>query len=252
MSSIDAPADWYDGFFENVWLDEIALHAPAERTELQVGFVLERLESAAGRRVLDLACGHGRISLPLARAGWHVTGLDLSPRSLALAREAAEGEGQAVDWVQGDMREPPPGPFDAAISVFTSVGYFEDEAENQRVLGAVAATLAPGGLFLIDTINLLNLATRYRERSWERTESGSIFLQEHEFDVLGGRNRARWTFVRDDGSREEIVHTVRTYTPHELAVMLEQAGLELTGSWGDFEGAALGFDSPRIILLARK
>lgn len=252
MGSIDAPADWYDGFFERVWLDEIALHAPAERTELQVGFVLERLEGASGRRLLDLACGHGRISLPLARAGWQVTGLDLSPRSLELAREAAEREGLAVEWVQGDMREPPPGPFDAAISVFTSFGYFDDEAENQRVLDAVAGALAPGGLFLIDTINLLNLAKRYRERSWEWTESGAIFLQEHEFDVLAGRNRARWTFVRDEGTREEIVHTVRTYTPHELAVMLNEAGLDVIGSFGDFEGGELDFDSPRIILLARK
>jgi SAM-dependent methyltransferase len=252
VSSIDAPADWYDGFFEGAWLEEIALHAPAERTEQQVGFVLERLQGAPGRRVLDLACGHGRITLPLARAGWHVTGLDLSSRSLELAREAAEREGLAVEWVQGDMREPPPGPFDAVVNVFTSFGYFTDEAENQRVLDGAERALAPGGLFLIDTINLLNLAKRYRDRSWERTESGAIFLQEHEFDVLAGRNRARWTFVRDDGSREEIVHSVRTYTPHELAVMLEQAGLEITGSWGDFEGGGLGFDAPRIILLARK
>jgi SAM-dependent methyltransferase len=154
--------------------------------------------------------------------------------------------------VHGDMREPPRGPFDAVVNVFTAFGYFEDEAENQKVLDAVAGALAPGGLFLIDTINLLNLAGRYRERSWERTESGAIFLQEHEFDALAGRNRARWTFVREDGSSQEIVHTVRTYTPHELAVMLDRAGLELTGSWGDFEDGELGFESTRIILLGRK
>lgn len=252
MTSIDAPADWYEGFFEGAWLEEIALHIPAERTERDVGFLLERLAAAPGRRVLDLACGHGRVALPLARARWQVTGLDLSARSLELARAAADREGLEVEWVEGDMREPPPGPFDAVVNVFTAFGYFEDEAENQRVLDAVARVLAPGGLFLIDTLNLLNLAKRYRERSWEWTESGWIFLQEHEFDVLGGRNRARWTFVRPDGSKEEIVHSVRTYTPHELAVMLEQAGLELTGSWGDFEGAELGFDAPRIVLLARK
>jgi SAM-dependent methyltransferase len=252
VSSIDAPADWYDGFFEGAWLEEIALHIPAERTELQVGFLLERLEATPGRRVLDLACGHGRITLPLARAGWQVTGLDLSVRSLEVARAAADQEGLEVEWVEGDMRKPPPGPFDAVVNVFTAFGYFEEEAENQRVLDAVARVLASGGLFLIDTLNLLNLAKRFRERMWDWTESGWIFLQEHEFDVLGGRNRARWTFVRDDGSREEIVHSVRTYTPHELAVMLQQAGLEITGSWGDFAGSELGFDAPRIILLARK
>ena len=93
MEPIEAAPDWYDGWFEREWLDEIALQAPAERTELQVAFLLERLEAAPGRRMLDLACGHGRISLPLARAGWRVTGLDLSERSLALAREASERRG---------------------------------------------------------------------------------------------------------------------------------------------------------------
>jgi 2-polyprenyl-3-methyl-5-hydroxy-6-metoxy-1,4-benzoquinol methylase len=252
VDAIEPAADWFDGFFEATWLDEIALHAPVERTEQQVAFLLEHLAGSPGRRLLDLACGHGRIALPLARSGWQVTGLDLSERSLAIASEASESKGLQIDWVLGDMREPPPGPFDAAINVFTAFGYFEDEAENQRVLNAVAAVLVSGGLFLIDTINLLNLVKRYRDRSWEWTETGAIFLQEHQFDALAGRNLARWTFVREDGSRSEILHSVRTYTPHELAVMLEQAGLEITGSWGDFQGGELGFDSPRVILLARK
>jgi 2-polyprenyl-3-methyl-5-hydroxy-6-metoxy-1,4-benzoquinol methylase len=252
VDAIEPAADWFDGFFEGPWLDEIALHASAERTERQVAFLLEQLADAPGRRLLDVACGHGRTALPLARAGWQVTGLDLSERSLELARAASASEGLEVDWVHGDMREPPPGPFDAAVNVFTSFGYFEDEAENQRVLDAVAAALAPQGLFLIDTLNLLNLAKRFRERAWELSETGAIFLQEHQFDILAGRNRARWTFVREDGSRSEILHSVRVYTPHELAVMLDQAGLEIIGSWGDFDGVELSFDSPRSIVLARK
>jgi 2-polyprenyl-3-methyl-5-hydroxy-6-metoxy-1,4-benzoquinol methylase len=252
MGSIEVPANWYDGSFEGVYLDDVALHISQERTDGEVAFLLERLEAAPGKRVLDLACGHGRISLSLARAGWRVTGLDLSERSLGLAREAAKRDGLDIEWVHGDMREPPPGPFDAVVNIFTAFGYFEEEVENQRVLDAVARALVPGGLFLIDTINLLNLAGRYVDRAWERTESGAIFLQEHEFDALAGRSRSRWTFVREDGSSQEIVHTLRTYTPHELAMMLEQAGLEIAGSWGDFDGAKLGFEGRRIILLARK
>lgn len=252
MDSISASADWYAGFFEETWLDEVALHVPAERTERQVAFVLERLQDAPGRRLLDLACGHGRISLPLARAGWRVTGLDLSRRSLQLAREAAERDGLDVEWVHGDMREPPPGPFDAAVSIWTAFGYFEEEADNQRVLDAVAEVLAPGGLLLVDVVNLLNLARRFRDRSWERNEAGTIFLQEHEYDVLTGRNRARWTFVRPGGETSELVHSVRTYAPHELAAMFRRAGLELAGAWGDFEGAELSLDSWRLILLGRR
>jgi 2-polyprenyl-3-methyl-5-hydroxy-6-metoxy-1,4-benzoquinol methylase len=252
VDSIDAPADWYDGFFEETWLDEVALHVPAEKTEQQVAFVLERLEEAPGRRLLDLACGHGRISLPLARAGWQVTGLDLSTPSLQIAREASDREGLELEWVRGDMRDPPPGPFDAAVSMWTAFGYFEDDADNQRVLDAVAEALAPGGLLLVDVVNLLALARRFRDRSWERREEGTIFLQEHEYDILTGRNRARWTFIRGDGETSELVHSVRTYAPHELAAMLGRAGLEVAGAWGDFEGGELSLDSWRLILLGRR
>ena len=150
------------------------------------------------------------------------------------------------------MRNPPAGPFDAVVNLYTSFGYFEAESENQKVLNAVAGSLAPGGLFLIDTINMLGLANRFQERRWETLETGALFLEEHDLDLLAGRNRARWTFVRDDGTRTELVHSVRVYTPHELALMLERARLEVAGSWGDFEAGDLTLTSRRLILLGRK
>jgi SAM-dependent methyltransferase len=150
------------------------------------------------------------------------------------------------------MRNPPAGPFDAVVNLYTSFGYFEAESENQKVLNAVAGSLAPGGLFLIDTVNMLGLANRFQERRWETLETGALFLEEHDLDLLAGRNRARWTFVRNDGTRTELVHSVRVYTPHELALMLERARLEVAGSWGDFEAGDLTLASRRLILLGRK
>jgi 2-polyprenyl-3-methyl-5-hydroxy-6-metoxy-1,4-benzoquinol methylase len=252
---MDVPTDWYDGFFETEWLDAIepeTLRTPDERTLAQVEFVIEKLGLAEGARVLDLACGHGRIALELARRGYRVTGLDLSSRSLQLARAAAAEQGLAIDWVEADMRNLPSGrEFDAVVSVFTAFGYFADERENQRVLNAVAAALVPGGAFLIDVINLLALAGGYRERWWGERD-GVLQIDENEFDFLEGRNRARWTFVHPDGSRTELVHSVRTYTPHELAVMLEAAGLAVEAAWGGWDGAELSFKSRRLIFLARK
>lgn len=250
---MDVRPDWYDGFFEDDWLDEIALNADAEWTDRQTNFLVEKLQLEAGQRVLDLACGHGRVALPLAERGFQVTGVDLSPRSLELARAAADAKGLDVAFVESDMREIDfDGVFDAAYNVYTSFGYFEDDAENQRVLAAVARALRPGGRFLIDTINPCGLAARYRERMWDPLESGGWFLQEHEFDILRGRNRAVWTFLREDGARSELAHSVRAYAPWELARMLEAAGLNVVEGWGDFEGTELKLESRRTILHADK
>jgi SAM-dependent methyltransferase len=249
---MDVPADWYDGFFEGEWLDEIALRIPEEQTAAQVDLVVEKLGLRDGSRVLDLGCGHGRIALALTRRGCRVTGLDLSPRSLELARDAAAAEGLDVEWVEADMRDIPDGlELDAVVSLFTAFGYFEDDAENQRVLDSVARALVPGGGLLIDVASLLGLGRRYLERTWKERD-GVVNLIEHEFDLLRGRNLARWTFVRPDGARTELVHSVRVYAPHELVAMLAAAGLETVEALGGWDGSELTLDSRRLIVLARK
>ena len=153
---MSADPNWFDGFFEQEWLDEIALKIDDERTRREVDFVVEKLALEPSARVLDVACGHGRHTLELARRGFRVTGVDLSPRSLELAHaKRAEREQLGVEFVQLDARELEfDGEFDAAINLFTSVvGYFDDEADNQRVIDRVARALHRGGSFLIDTIN---------------------------------------------------------------------------------------------------
>ena len=252
-TGIAVPEDWYDGFFEEDWLDHIALHVERERTERESAFVVEALALEPGERVLDLCCGHGRLTIALAQRGLHMTGLDLSRRSLLLAREAAERADVEVEWIHADMREiPRDATYDAIYNVFTSFGYFEEEAENERVLEGVARALRPGGRFLLDTINLLGLMPRYQDRYWDERPDGVLQLAEHDLDLLGGRNRARWTFIHPDGSRSELVHSVRMYTAHDLTVMLARAGLEVDGAWGAFDGSELDRHSRRVILRARR
>ena len=249
---MDVDPDWYDGWFEGDWLDLIVPSIPHERGAQMVDFVVEHLELVPGARILDLACGYGRHAIPLAERGYRVTGLDLSARSLELARARAREAGVEIEWVEGDMREPPPGPFDAVVNLWTAFGYFDDEAENQRVLDAVATVLDPGGRILIDTVNAHALAKVYQAKSWEDLGEGVVMLTEAEYDHRRGRNTARWTVLRADGARSELVHSLRVYALHELASMLEQAGLEVDGWWGGFDGAELTFDTWRLIVRARR
>jgi 2-polyprenyl-3-methyl-5-hydroxy-6-metoxy-1,4-benzoquinol methylase len=247
----DVPSDWFDGYFEEEWLDEIALQIPEERTRKEVDFVLERLELEPGAHVLDVACGHGRHSLELARRGFRVTGVDLSPRSIGLAREAAAREGlDSATFVERDARALDfDGEFDGAINLFTSVlGYFDEEAENRRVVEAVARALRPRGSFLVDTINLLSLARSFQELHWEEFDSGTLMIERRAFDFDRGRSIADWTFVSRDGSRKTIRHSLRVYAPHELIAMFEAAGLDVVGRWGNFDGDEISFDAWRLIL----
>src|SRR5215208_931494 len=110
---------------------------------------LLRLER--GARVLDLGCGPGRVSVPLARHSFRVTGVDLQEGLLGRARALAAREGVALDQRRGDFGELTfEEPFDAVICVFNSFGYFADPARDEGVLRRAAGALRRGGRFLLE------------------------------------------------------------------------------------------------------
>ena len=116
-----------------------------ERAGGDVDQILQLLDPAPGASILDLACGPGRIALELARRCFRVTGVDRTAAYLAEARERAEADGLGVEFVDADMREfTRPDAFDLALNVSTSLGYFEDPADDRQVLENVYASLAPG------------------------------------------------------------------------------------------------------------
>lgn len=247
---MSAAADWFDGFFEREWLDYLALGR--ETTDEEIAFLVDKLELSQGTRLLDLACGRGRIAIPLAKHGCRVTGVDLSPRSLELAQLDAAAAGVMLEVIQSDMRELDFDPeFDVVINLFTSFGYFQEHADNERVLHAVARSLKRGGLFLIDTINPIAIAAVWREREWREFDDGTLMLEQRAHDQLQGRHETTWTFFREDGVRTEQRFSLRVYTAAELREMLEAAGLRVDGAWGSWNGTELG-DGFRTILRARR
>lgn len=104
------------------------------------------LEILPGANILDLACGTGRYAIPLARRGFQVTALDLTPAYLQEGQKKAEAENLSIRWVQGDMRDIPfQDEFDAVINIFTSFGFFEEEGDHWKTLKGVVRALKPGG-----------------------------------------------------------------------------------------------------------
>ena len=248
---MDVDPRWYEDFFDERYL--AVAPDDAERTAREVDFVVEQLGLEPGAAVLDLACGHGRHSIELARRGFRVTGLDASEPSLARARETAAQAEVEVDWVLADMRDlDEQERYHAVVNLFTAFGYFEDEAEDARVLTNVARALKPGGAFLVDTINQAALLGGFRPLSWQELENGTLFLESREYDLRRGRTLAHWLLVRPDGSRDELSHSLRVYAYHELGRLLTGAGLDIDGDWGGFDGAELTRDAWRLIVRARR
>jgi SAM-dependent methyltransferase len=246
-------AQWYREFFDDLYLRVYQpLEAP-EQVRKEVDFIVKALDMPQGVKILDLCCGQGRHSLELARRGFQVVGVDLSEALLYAARKRAESEGLSVTFLHCDMREIDfADEFDAVINMFTSFGYLESEAEDEKVLGKVAQALKSGGKFLLDVVNRDRLVRDFQAREWHAADEGWLVLEERTFDHLSGRMETRWVCVARDGVRYERLSSVRLYTASELRTMLERAGLKVTNLFGDYDGSPYSWDSQRLIVVACK
>jgi SAM-dependent methyltransferase len=239
---------WHESFFESdEWL-LLATTRDPERTAQEVAFIAEQLP--AGGRVLDLACGTGRIAIPLAAKGFDVAGLDISERALGVARAVAP----ELDLRRGDLRDLPwpDASFDAAINVWTAFGYYPTQVEDEQALSEVARVLRPGGVFLVDTVNPIGLARVFRPQDWQELEDGTLMLEQRSFDLPSGRLRAHWTFAKPDGTRRTLSFEHRAYTAAEYADLLRRAGLEPVRWFGGLDGSELGLDTWRLVAVAER
>lgn len=249
---------WYETFYEGdytrYFLASRAHMVTPQRCDDEVDFAQRVLDLAPGDRVLDLCCGPGRHAVRLAQRGLQVVGLDLSAAHLKLAREAARDAAVSVAWVRADMRRIPArfrGRFDAVISMFTSLGYFEDDDEEARVIRGIAGALRPGGRLLIDTINREWVLRNYQPRDWLEHD-GCLLLTERRFDAVCGINHETLTIVLPDGSRRRHELAVRVFALSELVDLLQHNGLRFVAAYGNERGDAYGSDRPRTMVVARR
>ena len=119
--------------------------------------------------MLDVPCGQGRLTIPLAEMGLTMTGVDQSALYLRRARRAARARGVDVRFARGDMRAlDVEQQFDAVFNWFGSFGYFSDD-DNARVLRCILAALKQRGRFLLEGLNkswlLANFQLNARSKS---------------------------------------------------------------------------------------
>ena len=242
---------WWEGYFDQTFVSLYRDFLTPQRTEREIAGLREMVALPPGGAVLDLACGWGRHSVELARAGFRVTGLDLSETLLARARKRAAAAGVEVEFVRGDMREVPwTDRFDAVLLLYSSLGYFLSDEEDLRVLRGAARALRPDGVFVLETMHRDHIVGDYAARDWWETDDGMTVWVEREFDAVEGVSRewTRWSRGREGG---EKYHELRVRTATEWDRLLRAAGLAPVDWYGDWELAPFIHTSEDLIAVCR-
>ena len=220
----------------------------------------------AGGRVLELGCGTGRVSLPLADAGVDLTGIDRSAAMLARAaarRPHARGPHSTMRtprWIRGDIRTLPfrPASFAAVIAPYGILQSLVRPRDLADTLASVARVVVPGGLFGIDLVPDVPKWREYRNRVQLRGRSGGAQLTLVE-SVTQDRRRHLTTFeqryVERRGSRT-VEHrfdlVFRTISVRAMTRQLERARFRVDAILGDYDGGPWDERADVWIIVARK
>lgn len=211
---------WYTTWFGTPWYKLLYGHRDEQEAKAWVVGIIEKLGLESGQRVLDMACGRGRHCACFAGEGLLTTGVDLCVESITEARAHCPG----AEFHVHDMREPiGAGSFDAAVCLFTSLGYSTDRSDDERALHAAATNLRPGGRFVLDLMNSERIARELVAE--EDIESHGV--QFHITRALEGGAVVKRIRVKHGENDLRYVERVHAFTPEEATAMVERAGLRI-------------------------
>jgi SAM-dependent methyltransferase len=263
METVQRPWDWWAYHFRVVHRGQIP--GIAAWDDDLVDLIVEILDLAPGRRVLDLASGSGDHALRLARRGLDVVGIDIAPSLVEHSRQRALKEGLgSVEFRTGDMRAlDEADAFDAVLLLSGSFGFFDDET-NLDVLRRVARALrrprpdagVSGGRVLIDVFDPASMVVRPPRRTWSHY-GGGYGLRTTWWEPETCTYVSEFMFIDDDGVLNTAAgpERIRVYSLPEWRAMLQATGLALTHALADTKLPPVPYDRDHygnLVIAARR
>lgn len=233
-----------------------AVHADVRE---DIDFILEAAKVQRGD-VLDLGCGTGRITIPLAQAGFQVVGLDNEQQMLELAAEKARvaGVSDHVAFIKGDMVSFSLERDDFALIVITyNTAMHLNQLELRTALRTARRHLRVDGLLLIDFANPIQLASApdqpqfaLEQRMQTHTNGEVLQYARWKNDVEKQQVTVEWRYVPEDGQITNAKTVYHYIYPHALQMMMEKSGLEWQAVYGNYDRSAFKESSERMIVFA--
>jgi SAM-dependent methyltransferase len=239
--------EWFKDWFDSKYYHILYKHRDHGEAQLFIDHLADKLSIIPGARVLDLPCGKGRHSIYLAQKGFHVTGVDLSEQSIAYARKF---ENDHLSFFVHDMRMPVRiNYFDVVLNLFTSIGYFERNTDNAKVISSAAKALKAGGWLVIDFMNAPKIISNLVKEDHKTIEGITFDIRKQ---VQNGSIVKEIRF-EDEGQQHLFTERVKALTLADFKGYIEAAGLKIINLWGSYSLEDFNEQrSDRLIIAAKK
>jgi SAM-dependent methyltransferase len=245
--------DWFED--EAFWTATFPFMFPEERFERaasDISKIIALTGCPNAASILDLCCGPGRHSVPLAKQGFTVTGVDRSAFLLGKAKAYGEREQVNVTWIKEDMRRfVQPGTFNLAMSMFSSFGYFDDMKENESVLRNLYSSLVGSGVLILDLVGKEALAKMFQPTGSQALPNGDLLFERRSLRGDWEGVESEWTVVSGSEANKYCLR-LWIFSARELKDLLRRVGFEKVTIYGNLDGSGYGLDSNRLIAVARK
>ncbi len=240
---------WFKNWFNSSFYHKLYFKRDEKEAEAFINQLINHLQPAPGSRMLDVACGKGRHSKILSAKGFDVTGIDISPDSIRFAKKS---EKENLEFFVHDMRLPfRSNYFHYAFNFFTSFGYFRTRREHDAAIRTIATSLLPGGVFVIDYLNV-----HYAEDHLVHNEVRQIDGTSYTIHRWEDENHFyKKITVTDPSLKHPLGYTekVAKFSLGDFTDMLSFQELQVQEVFGDYQfGHYEMKQSPRLIILAKK
>jgi len=213
----------------------------------------------SGGSVLELACGTGRLALPLSGRGLQVTGLDNSPAMLAAAEAKASENALRPRFVTGDVREfALDSGFDLIFLPNNSLGHLHTLPDIQACFKSVLRHFAPRGRFIVDMFNpslpllLREPGRRYPLTSCQRPDGKTVTVSETVFyDAAAQILHALWHYEVENEPADIRPLDLRMFFPQELDALLSLSGFTIEAKYGGFDRSSFLSASRQQVIVCR-
>ena len=236
--------------------DSFSVDAPSDRWGAYITSMLEKYTIKHGAKVLDIACGTGKITLELYKRGYSVKALDSSEEMLEVAAMRFANAGARIPVICQDIREINiHGSVDAVVCINDGINYLTENSDVMETFKSVCSALTPGGVFLFDISTKHKLRSMHEKSYFEENDEG-LYIWQSEYDENSDiltMDLSLYTHYEDDLYEKSLeTHRQKAHSIQTLEKMLNESGFGDTKYYECFTETAPTDDCDRIQFLTVK